>query len=145
RRGARHRFEVELLGRDDPSYASWMEELAEDESAPEMPEFDREEPLHGSIELSDWGIGFRELGGRDAHIFGYPGAYVAYVRRGSAASEAGLPRDVIITHVDEAPVSTIDGAIEFLRNSPDLDETVLFRVRKRDGLVAFYEVEVPSR
>ncbi len=144
RRGNRHRFVVELLGRDDPSYAEWMEDLTENEAAPEMPQFEPEEQLQGSIELSDWGIGFRELGARDAHTFGHPGAYIAYVRRGSSASSAGLPRDVVITHVDDEPVSSIEGVIQFLRHSPDLDETVLFRVRKRDGLVAFYEVEVPG-
>lgn len=145
RQGERRAFDVELLGRDHPSYAEWMEDLNEDEAPPVMPELSPDAIPQGSIELSDWGIGFRELGARDAHTFGHPGAYVAYVRRGTAASQAGLPRDVVITHVDEEPIASLDGALDLLRNSPDLEEAVLFRVQKRDGLVAYYEVDVPGR
>ncbi|HEX7069527.1 MAG TPA: PDZ domain-containing protein, partial [Rhodothermales bacterium] len=145
RRGERHRFEIELLGRDDPSYAEWVDELSEDDRPPEMPDLAPEEEWPGSVELSDWGIGFREMGDRDAHVFSSEGAYVAYVRRGTAASDAGLPRDVVITHADGEPVTSIEGAVRYLRDASDLDEAVLFQVRRRDGLVAFYEVEVPGR
>ena len=143
RRGEPHRFEIELLGRDDPSYAEWMEELDRD-NAPAMPEFSDGDDVHGSIELAEWGIGFRALESRDSHDFTHPGAYVAYVRRGMAASNAGLPRDVLITHVDDMPVNSVDEALHALRGSVDVQDAVLLRVRKRDGLIAFYEIEVPG-
>lgn len=143
RRGQRLRFGVELMSSDDPSYAEWAEELREDAAPPEMPDFHPGEQLRGSIELSDWGIGFRELANRDADSFQQEGAYIAYVRRGTTASFAGLPRDVVVTHLDGEKIESIEAAVELLRNSPDLDTSVLFRVKKRDGIIAYYEVDIP--
>ena len=145
RDGERRRFDVQLLGRDDPSYADWMADLRRDRDAPSYDDMLPEDHSPGSIELSDWGIGFRELERRDARAFGEAGAYIAYVRRGSAAARSGLPRDVVIVEVDDRPVESIDAVVNFLRNSPEIDESVLFSVRRRDGIAAFYEVDVPRQ
>ena len=149
RRGEPLDFQVQLIDRDDKAMQQWLypnlsgqelqEELQEDLFDPEAP---AESPFH---ELNTWGIVLRELRADDAAAFGLDdGVYVAYVRSESPAHEDGLPRDVVVTLIDGEPVETLDQALDRLDAAVDEGRTsVLFGVTRRDGIQAFYEVNVP--
>lgn len=142
RDGARRRFDVELLGRDDPAYTGWFNRLREGE-----PEPDREVPPPEveveTLEVERWGLGLQDLSDADRAGFDVEaGAYVAYVENSSAAALAGLPRDVVITGVDGEAVTSAEEAETVLNRSGAAEDPVLVRVRGRDGIAAFYEVDL---
>ena len=146
RDGLERLFEVELFGRDDPDYVSWFSELnrnnqppprEELEAAPEMPSLD-------IYELAGWGIGLRALAGRDLLDFDVEeGAYIAYIEHGSPAARAGLPRDAVILQAGDRQIRSIEDALNLFEAGTDLEETLLIRVKRRDGLTAFFDIEVP--
>ena len=135
RAGARRRFSVELMGRDDPGYESWLSRLRQGALEPERvpaPEVE-------AREVEGWGLGLHDLSSRERAGFDVEsGAYLAYVESGSAADAAGLPRDVVITHVDDEPVTSAEEVAAALGAA---EAPVLFRVQGRDGIGAFYEVD----
>ncbi len=145
RRGARKVFRVELYGREDPSYRSWFSELDRLDQPQEMPDREAEPPAAESTELSDWGIGLQALTSRDRDAFEGEGAYVAYIKNGSVSSQGGLPRDVVITRVGDREVTTMDEAREAFEQAAEREESVVVRVKRRDGLNAFYEIEAPAQ
>lgn len=138
REGASHAVEVTLVDRDDDSIRRWLAELSEpgqpDASVPE------------SMEASAWGLGFRSLTEDELRPFGVrEGAYVGYVVRGSAAAVNGMPKDVVITEVEGQPVRSIEDAMTYLDLAVARERaSVLIRVERRDGLAAFYEIDVPG-
>ncbi|SHK20269.1 Do family serine endopeptidase [Rhodothermus profundi] len=142
RQGQRLHLQVELMGRDAPAYQEWFSELTE-EAPPRMPELTPETPPDGVFKLENWGVGLRELTASERTAFDVDhGVYVAYVARGSVADRAGLPRDVVIVQIEGIDVTALEDALLLLEELAGA-ETVLFRVKKRDGTVAFYEVPVP--
>lgn len=143
RSGKNETLEVELLGRDDPAYAHWINELDE-EPAPLYPEMEPDDPEAEVFELGDWGIGLRDLANTDGQRFSITqGAYVAYVAKGSPAEAAGLPRDVVIEQIAGQDVLSSEDALNILGDVSPYEETVLVRVRRRDGVAAFYELVTP--
>jgi Do/DeqQ family serine protease len=146
RDGQRRMLNVVLMGRDAPAYQRWFAELrdapaeAEPEPAPEAP------PSEGGVfQLSEWGLGLRELTRSDRTAFDTrTGAYLAYVAHGSAAHVAGLPRDVVILGIGGEDVRSVEEAIQQLGLVAGDERAVLFRVKRRDGVTAFYEVAVPT-
>jgi S1-C subfamily serine protease len=66
------------------------------------------------------------------------GAYVAYVDQGEAAAEAGLPRDVIITALDDTPIETPEDVKDYLQQA---EAPILVQVQRTDGTQAFYEID----
>jgi serine protease Do len=144
RRGSLVNVDVQLLGRESPAYERWFAELGRDERPPVMPEFDSETPSTQSFNLERFGLGLRELTDRERRSFGVNhGAYIAYTISGSPAAAGGLPRDAVITHVDDQQVFSAEEAIGYLASADDLGEPTLVQVRRRDGLTAFYEVPSP--
>lgn len=132
-------FTVELMGDTE-----WLGDAA---PAP-APEPEEESPADAELqELEAWGIGLRDLTRREQDLFGQEdGAYVAYIQSNTPAAEAGLPRDVIITHVNGRPARSVATLIDLLEQAQQgVEPYVLFQVQRRDGTSAFYEAPVPRR
>ncbi|MEX1055424.1 MAG: trypsin-like peptidase domain-containing protein, partial [Rhodothermales bacterium] len=142
RRGRLISFGVELLGRDSPAYQEWFSDLRrQEQDTPEMAPPPEDENV---FEIGEWGIGLRDLSHRELEAFeAEGGSYVAFVENGSLADEAGLPRDVAIVAIAGEEVSSTEDAIRLLEESARFEDSILLRVKRRDGISAFYEIEVP--
>ena len=143
RRGQRKQLQVQLLAKDDPAFSNWFAQV---EPEPERyPELEPRTPSTETFQLEDWGIGIRELTSRERDAFDTErGVYLAYVANGSVAAAGGLPRDVVLLRIGDEVVSTLEDAIRELGIAAESSDTVLLRVKQRNGLAAFYELEVPA-
>jgi S1-C subfamily serine protease len=91
------------------------------------------------MDLDDWGVGVRTLSEREQSRFGIDaGAYVAYVEQGRPAAAAGLPRNVVITALDDTSIEVPADARAYLA---DTEPPVLVQVQREDGTQAFYEID----
>ena len=142
RSGAERALRVKLMGKDTPVYERWLSDLrAGPDAESEAP---RMQPPDGQnddavTEVEGWSIGLRGLSAEEAAAFGVEtGAYVAYVESGGAAAAAGIPRNVVITHLDDRRVDTPADVVDHLAGR---EGAVLVQVRRRDGTPAFYEIE----
>lgn len=140
REGRQRIVQVELMGKDTPVYRDWLSDLESEPSVQSQPP-----PGHrpdsdetGITEIEGWDVGLRPIASVEAPEFGVDhGAYVAYVEREGTAATAGLPRDVVITRLDERPVETPTDVVEHLAQT---DGSTLVRVQRRDGTPAFYDI-----
>ena len=143
REGETQTLEVRLMGEDAQAYQSWLSDRRSS-SSESRPEKQRPQPQSDTttaavVPIESWGVGLRSL--RESELSQYEvedGAYVAFVEQGRPAAEAGLPRDVVITALDDTPVSTPGDVRMHLR---DADSPVLVEVRRADGTRAFYEIQ----
>jgi serine protease Do len=143
RDGARRRLEAGLIGRDDPVFARWLAGLGEGrleeepppaEPPPDAPFFDAE----------DWGVRFRDLTPAERRAFGVSGgAYVEGIASGSAADVDGLPEGTVVTQIEDRPVGSAEQARASLAALAEVGAPALLRVRRPDGLVAFYDLASP--
>lgn len=147
RDGVERSYKVELMGEDTPVYQDWLSDLRSSSPNPGSgPQFEapneenRPESEETTItEVDDWAMGIRPLKPEEKSHFGSEtGAYVAYVENGGRADAAGMPRDVVITHLDDTPVKTPSDAVQYLSETTS---PVLVQVQRRDGTKAFYEVD----
>lgn len=138
RDGASRAFEVTLVDQNDASISKWLADLSH------PGQFDTTPPE--TMEASAWGIGFRELAQEEIGAFGVrEGAYVGYIVRGSPAALNGVPRDVVITEIEGEAVRSAEDAMTYLDLAVAREKaSVLIRVERRDGLAAFYEIDVPG-
>ena len=138
RDGITETLNVQLAGEDD-----WTPENGPPE-APELPgapEYEDDSEDSDLFEFEGWGLGVRPLDADQQDAFETDeGLYVAFVSSGSVAAEAGVPRDVIITHVQDTPVSTVDEMADLLNRAEEDGDEVLLRVQRTDGTGAFYEM-----
>ncbi|MDZ4700186.1 MAG: trypsin-like peptidase domain-containing protein, partial [Rhodothermales bacterium] len=140
------RFQVRLLGRDDPGYKNWLTEL---QNRPQRQAPSYEPPPDGeeaetTFEVKSWGLGLQALGDRTRTRFGVDhGVYIAYVAKGSSPSLAGLPRDVVLTGLNDEEVHSLETAVGLLEKLARTGQPVVFQVRRQDGRIAFYESDVP--
>jgi S1-C subfamily serine protease len=143
RRGQRKQLQVQLLAKDDPAFSNWFAQI---EPEPERyPEREPRTPSTETFQLEDWGIGLRELTSRERDAFDTErGVYLAYVANGSVAAAGGLPRDVVLLRIGDEVVNTLEDAIRELGVAAESSDTVLLRVKQRNGLAAFFELEVPA-
>jgi Do/DeqQ family serine protease len=145
REGQVDTFDVTLMGEDTPAYQDWLsDQRARPQPGPvpndERPQSQPEpESSESSIaELDRWGVGIRPVGDAEQSTFGVDGgAYVAYVEKGRPAAAAGLPRDVVITALDD---TAVDGPADVQSYLSDADGPVLVQVQRTDGTQAFYEI-----
>ncbi len=143
RNGTERALKVELMGEDAPVYQKWLSDLQSGPpSGAETPEFhppdDRQDDT-AVTEIEGWSVGLRALTDAEASAFGVEaGAYVAYVESGGKAAAAGLPRNVVITHLGDTQVETPADVVQHLAEATD---PVLVQVQRRDGTPAFYEVD----
>ena len=144
REGESRTLEVRLMGEDTPAYQNW---LSDRQSSPRLrpaPDSPRSQPQPDSttatvVPIEPWGVGLRSVRGPEQKRYGVErGAYVAYVDQGRPAAEAGLPRDVVITAIDDTPVEAPADVRTHLR---DADSPVLVEVQRPDGTSAFYEIQ----
>ncbi|MFT7550765.1 MAG: serine protease Do [Rhodothermales bacterium] len=138
RSGASRFFDVELLGRDNPTTQRWFAQM--DRSQPPAEPEPQDDTPHGEVvELAEWGMGLFELTPRFQEIFELDGgAYVAYVENAGRASIAGLPRNTVIVSVEGVDVSSTAEVVAALEGSAG---AVVLEVARRNGERAFYELE----
>jgi len=131
------------MGEDTPAFQNWLSDRQSrpqpgpvpDDERPQSPPESSEEVI---VELDAWGAGVRPLREEEQARFELgAGAYVAYVEQGEAADAAGLPRDVVITALDDDAVETPGDVQDHLRET---DAPVLVQVQREDGTQAFYEI-----
>ena len=149
RQGKTQELLIELLGRDDPAVSSWISELDAERQAPE-PDLEADPlPTRPNLEvfqLGGWGFGIREMTDRERNGFDVEqGVYLVYIEKGTLAEAAGIPRDVIILSVDEEPVASVQDVVRLLGLATGSSDAVLLRIKQRDGLDAFYELDVPAQ
>ena len=143
RNGTERTVEVVLMGKNAPVYQEWLSDLrsgaSSDSETPDLqPPDDRGNGM-AVTEIEDWSTGLRELTDAEASAFGVEGgAYVAYVESGGKAATAGLPRNVVITHIDDTRIDTPTDVVQHLAQATG---PVLVQVQRRDGTPAFYEID----
>ena len=71
------------------------------------------------------------------------GAYVERVRPESAADMDGLPTGVIVTEIEGQAITSAEEAQLALARQARRDRPALVRVRRPDGLTAFYDLASP--
>lgn len=140
-------FHVELFGKEDASYRAWtaaLDQQAEDDlrrravPAPEPESFDADT----AFEIEEWGIGIKQLSDQIRTLYDVPhGVYIAFVRRGGEGAKARLPRDVVLLEVNGETVYSLESALTLFETVGEQGEPVLFRVKHKDGRIAFYEAE----
>jgi len=146
RHGISRNLEIELIGNDNPAYRQWMAELNREPSRPEIPlPVPPDEDESEVLSLDSWGIGIRDVSARERDAFEVDaGVFVAYVTNGSVASMAGLPRDVVILKIGDNNIHTIEDVLQTLGEPVEYGDSLILRVKRRDGLSAFYELEIPE-
>lgn len=141
-------FYVELFGQEDESYQAWIAAMDEQALNPRqiIPEDDPEElEAESAFEIDQWGVGLKKLTDRVREIYDVQhGVYVAFVRRGSAAHVARLPRDVVLMEINGDTVYSLENALILFEKAVSEGETVLFCVKHKDGRIAYYEAETAS-
>ncbi len=136
RAGRRLAFTVELDGEDE----EWVDQITRDVPSTPPADTDSDAPL---FELEAWGMGVRPVTRHEREVFEVAaGVYLAYVRKGSPAGQAGLPRDVVLTHVGGRAVASVEELLRVLEED-ETQRAALLRVERRDGVTAFYEIEIP--
>ena len=144
REGRVRTLTVRLMGEDTPVYQNWLSDQQPAREPGPVPDDERPDSSADSSEAStitvaSWEAGLRALRSQERERFGVDGgAYVAYVDQGGPAAAAGLPRDVVVTAVDDVPVAGPGDVRAYL------DETappVLVEVQRADGTKAFYEIQ----
>ncbi len=132
RNGRVFTVEAELMGREAPPLRQWRLSNREEEALPE------EAPSSSIIEVPGLGLGLKALSPEEREAFGVrEGVYIAYVRSGSPAAHAGVPRDVVLLAVNDQPVASIEDALRLFEQD---STSFLLEVVRRDGYRAFYEV-----
>jgi len=135
-------FTVTLMGRQN-----WAEDTPAQRAPPEEAPPPQDPSPSGAqlFELEAWGLGIRAVTARERNDFGVgSGVYVAYVQNGSAVANGGLPRDVVVTRVDEALVRSVEDVLAALERAEKSGAPVLVQVQRRDETSAFYEVQPPD-
>ena len=139
RRGNSVVIEVTLEGKDDPATSSWLTELDTPEPPPfEAPEI--QDDGSGLTELDGLGLGIADVDSELAQIFDVEsGAYIAFVKKGSAADLAGLTRDKVLLSINAQPVSNADEAFDIF-GALNTDHPIIFETVRPDGIRSFYEI-----
>jgi len=144
RNGEVRTLDVELMGENTPVFQNWLSDQrarpqpgpVPDDERPQSPPQSGEAPV---VELESWGVGLRPVEEEEQSRFGLnAGAYVAYVEQGHPADAAGLPRDVVITALDD---TAIEAPSDVQTHLQEAEGAVLVQVQRKDGTQAFYEID----
>jgi len=142
RNGTERTLDVTLMGEDTSVYQEWLSDLQSGPSpGSESPEYQPPDDQNDAAitEVDGWDVGLRPLSDAETSVFAVEtGAYVAYVENGGRAAAAGLPRNVVITHLNDTRISSPADVVQYLSGT---EESVLVQVQRRDGTPAFYEIE----
>ena len=138
RGGSERSLSATLLGRDDPVFNQWLAAGEPSAGAPAPL------PAPGRSASPDWGVRFRDLTADERRSFGVSaGAYVEAIDPQSAADIDGLPLGAIVIRVEGRPVRNAAEARAALSRQGRLDAPALLRVRRSDGVTAFYDLASP--
>ena len=142
-------FFVQLFGENDSTYRSWIASLDEQANARRPPPDEPANPdafeTETAFEIAEWGIGIRPLSERTRRLFDADqGVFIAFVKHGSTAFQAGLPRDVVLLEMNGEKVFSMENALELFEKQKNTGESVVFSVKRRNGQIAFYEAEFPT-
>ncbi len=152
RGGSQRDLDARLIGRDNDALQSWIAEIG-DRGQPLEPATPGPGPVPDEsipddlslYELDAWGVGLRDL--TDAERGAYDledGAYIAFVRQGSVASADGLPAGAVLTAIEGEAVTSAEEASVVLDTIAAAGGTALVRVRRSDGVTAYYDLESPA-
>jgi serine protease Do len=138
------RMEASLIGREDEAFGRWLAELGEQREAPAPPPRTTPPPVGPREVSADWGIRLRDLTASERRRYDVTGgAYVEAIQPGSAAEVDGLPVGTVVTRVEEQPVTSAAQARNVLAARARAGGPALLRVRRPDGLTAFYDLASP--
>ncbi|MEM1043957.1 MAG: trypsin-like peptidase domain-containing protein [Bacteroidota bacterium] len=152
RGGGQRDLDARLIGRDNDALQSWIAEIGGRgqllDPEPPRPEPAPEQSAPDDLnlyELDAWGIGLRDLTVADRGNYGLEnGVYVAFVRQGSVASADGLPAGSVLTAIEGDAVTSAEEASAALDAIAAAGGTALVRVRRADGVTAYYDLESPA-
>ncbi|MEM6326179.1 MAG: trypsin-like peptidase domain-containing protein [Bacteroidota bacterium] len=138
-------LQTSLVTSDDPGLQQW---IAGGVPVLEPPEDD--EPLAIAppdvprAKAVDYGVRFRDLTPEERRLFNVPaGAFVEFVEPQSAAYQDGLPQGTVVMEVEGEPVATASEAQAVLSDLARSETPALLRVRRSDGITAFYDLLSP--
>jgi serine protease Do len=149
RDGREIEMDVELFGREDSRASEWFAELDGRSPDPGLEPEEDDVPgpgdgtPHGNVQTLDaWGLGVIELSSRISRAFDVDGGvYIMYVEKDSQADAAGVPRNAVIVSVDGSPLTAIEELKSALGAADAAGSAVVLEVVRRDGTVAFFEIE----
>lgn len=141
RNGSRIPFQARLSDPRDPSLEDWFASTPAGISDETPPATDPTEQIARS-DAPDWGVQFRDLTRAERRQF-ESGAFVERIEPGSAAELDGLPRGTVVIEVEDRPVATAEEARAALARQARRDRPALLRVRRPDGMTAFYDLASP--
>ncbi len=145
RNGREREFMVQLKGRDDPMYQTWFADLEAERNARSIPENVPMPPAVDIQNLENWGIGIAGLDARFQGRFRVPhGVYLAFVEEDGAFGKAHVPRNVLMTAVDEVVIYSVEDAISALESAMETADAIVVKVMRTDGISLFFEVDVPQ-
>ncbi len=144
RKGEISTTNVALRGSEDPNVLAWLNEQQEEprDTTIEIPvpPYEPEAPIYNLDEL---GVGLADITGAQQHQFGVErGAYVTYVLKEGVAGRSGLPRDVVVTKLDDAPVADVLSMVSTIRSARG--SSVLVEATRRGNVKLFFELDIPS-
>lgn len=131
-------LETQLIERS----ATFQDWLARREPEPVVPQVDPDSVAPPVAVAPDWGVRFRDLTPAERRDF-RAGAFVEAVRPESAADIDGLPEGVVVTEIEGQAITTAEEAQIALDRQARRDRPALVRVRRPDGLTAFYDLASP--
>ena len=136
---------VQLVGRDDPRYQEWFASLEARRNDQGRAEREYTPPGVDVKNLEQWGVGLAHLDTRFRNRFSVPhGTYVAFVEKDGPFGKAGVPRNVLLTAIDDRPIGSVESATEALEAALQTAESVVVQVTRSDGISLFFEVDVPQ-
>lgn len=145
RDGAMRELRTALVTSEDPGLQRWIAGgVAPAEPAPSDEPIAQAPPDVPRAQANDWGVRFRDLTPDERRRFNVTsGAYVEAVDPDGAAAQDGLPRGTVVLEVEGEPVTTAAEAQSVLADLARSETPALLRVRREDGLTAFYDLLSP--
>ena len=127
-------FEVALRGSADASMSAWLGEDPPDQTS----------EVAGLLEIPRWGLVVRPFNASEAtgELLGADGAMIHRIIPASPVARAGVPREALITHIDDEPVSSTEEVTRILGVLENQGGAALLRVIRKDGRVLFYDVAI---
>lgn len=143
RDGQMRELQTALVTSDDPGLQRWIAGGA----PPAEPPASAPSPAPPDVpraQATDYGVRFRDLTPEERRRFNVTaGAYVENVEPESAAYQDGLPAGTVVVEVEGEPVASAAEAQSILADLARSETPALLRVRRNDGITAFYDLLSP--
>ena len=145
RKGTTRETNVALKGTEDPNVYAWLNSGGDTEDDFEDPDPPSEipEPDSPVYNLTELGLGLADITSAQSEQFvTAEGVYIAYVTKEDAASKAGIPRDVIITKLNDQRITDVLTLVSAVR--AEKGKSVLIEATRRGGVKLFFRVSIPE-